>query len=826
MTQGPYHLFSISILLVLGYLASFMAVKIQLLPVSNHRKFWNLLLLLFFLSTGVLGLLLAIQVNYKLEWEWAKIALQWHVDLGIGFVAVSIFHLTWHLRYFTKLGFRSGFQHDEKAWESHLPLEQGQVRWLFLMLGFLSILAQLLLLREFIKTLHGNELIIGIFLAIWMIVTSVGAWAGARFMKRLSLSLLMKMVWGLSMLPLIIYLLLLLVDRFLFLPGYEPGMIASISYIVLLIAMFGLLSGFLFSYLAKSSTWKTTGSTYYMLDSLGSLVGGVIFSLILIQWLDNLQVLVLLPFCTSLVLIFLFKFPARSFHRGGMLAGTFLLLLIGMIPWSRNGLERLHFRDETVLLSRDTPYGNLAFTSKDGQVTGYLDRNPVFSSTDVTRSEETVHYPSLQRQNPASFLLIGGGISGNAAEINKYNPANFDYCEVDPDLYRLGRIHLPRAEEGVMEFRPMDGRKWLLENREASYDVIISSVGDPITLGWNRYYTAEFYRLVHQHLNNGGVFAVQLSAGGNYLNDPGEALIGINYQTLRKVFEYVTVVPGLATYFLASDMPLSLDFPGLAASRGIQTIYVNGDYLDATHLQFDSDQLMDRIQQETSGINSDLWPRLFFANLASLESRMGGHAMFVTGILSILIFLVMLMIYTPLKTGMFISGFTGAGIQIVLILVLQSFYGFAYLAAPFMITLFMAGIVTGSKIWRIIWRGQSVSRLTGLLWSMAILAALLVIILKKEALFEHRILGQILLGFFNYLPGLLVGSVYGMALKLSRQEKHAGMGNFFSADLAGAALGTFIPGLFIIPLIGVPNTFILFCGINVAAGLYVLTRWR
>ena len=51
----------------------------------------------------------------------------------------------------------------------------------FVLLGYVSIMAQLVLLREFIKTFHGNELIIGIFLAIWMILTSAGAWAGSGY---------------------------------------------------------------------------------------------------------------------------------------------------------------------------------------------------------------------------------------------------------------------------------------------------------------------------------------------------------------------------------------------------------------------------------------------------------------------------------------------------------------------------------------------------------------------------------------------------------------------------------------------------------------------
>jgi predicted membrane-bound spermidine synthase len=58
---------------------------------------------------------------------------------------------------------------------------------------------------------------------------------------------------------------------------------------------------------------------------------------------------------------------------------------------------------------------------------------------------------------------------------------------------------------------------------------------------------------------------------------------------------------------------------------------------------------------------------------------------------------------------------------------------------------------------------------------------------------------------------------------LLRTEAASGMGSLYSADLAGAALGTLVPPLFLLPLIGVSNTFILFCGINVAAGLYIQT---
>ena len=59
----------------------------------------------------------------------------------------------------------------------------------------------------------------------------------------------------------------------------------------------------------------------------------------------------------------------------------------------------------------------------------------------------------------------------------------------------------------------------------------------------------------------------------------------------------------------------------------------------------------------------------------------------------------------------------------------------------------------------------------------------------------------------------------------AKRRVHVVLGETES-DLAGAAMGSFIPVVFVLPLVGVTNTFILFCGINVATGLYIMFRWR
>lgn len=821
MTQGPYHLISTGALLILSYLLSLALVKLKVLPRQQHRKFWNSLLLFFFVSTALLGLLLVVKVNYKLQLAWVESAMQWHVDLGIGFAIVAVFHLFWHLRYYLKAA-PSSESSSHGPWTPHITLTLIQEKLFFLLLGYVSIMAQLILLREFVKTLHGNELFLGIFLSLWMVLAAAGARMGANSQAKISLRKLLGVLLFMGVFPLIIYLALILITRFLFLPGYEPGMLPSVATMVLLTGPLALSSGFLFAYASKSVIGGRTDGSYYRLDSLGSLLAGFLFGLVLVFFLDNVQALSFLFLMTGLALILAFRYPAGFYRKSVLLlAGTTCYILL-LLPGVRTDLEGLRFRGEKLLESRDTPHGNLAFTEKEGQVTAYLDRNPVLSSADLASQEERIHYAALQHPAPATFLLLGNGLSGSAAEISKYNPERIDYCEADPWIYRMGINYLRTSLPSSLRFIPMDGRKWLLLNDKVKYDVVISVNGDPLTIGWNRFYTLEFFTLVRSHLAPGGIFSMQLSTSGSYINEEGSEALSISFHTLSQVFKHVTLVPGYATTFLASDAPLSLDIPALLEQQPVETSYVHPDYLELSRITFDSDLLMERILLEAHQTNSDLRPRLFFSRLKGLESMNGSHAMVVSGVLGTLLFLLLLLFYPSLHKGMYVSGFTGAGFQILLIMLMQSLFGFAYLVTPLMITLFMTGIVLGTRLWKPIWGNPDKLKLSALIGIMGLAAGAMVLLLKGEHFGSNRLSGMITLGLLNVVPGMLVGSIFGMSLALSGKEKGANMGRLFYADLAGAALGTFVPVVFLLPLIGVTFTFILFSGINLATGLYVL----
>ena len=98
--EKPYPFITILLLTSGLYLITFILVKSGRMKKSVHRKIWNVLLLITFLVSGLLGLLLVVQLNYDILMNQFKPFLTLHVDFGIAMAVISIFHVAWHLPYF------------------------------------------------------------------------------------------------------------------------------------------------------------------------------------------------------------------------------------------------------------------------------------------------------------------------------------------------------------------------------------------------------------------------------------------------------------------------------------------------------------------------------------------------------------------------------------------------------------------------------------------------------------------------------------------------------------------------------------------------------
>lgn len=102
-TKSKYDLILILFACTTLYIFTFLLARRDVIKKVTHRKIWNTVLLITFLVSGLLGLFLAIQLNYNIKINWFSSLLFWHVEFGIAMAGISIFHTLWHLKYYLNL---------------------------------------------------------------------------------------------------------------------------------------------------------------------------------------------------------------------------------------------------------------------------------------------------------------------------------------------------------------------------------------------------------------------------------------------------------------------------------------------------------------------------------------------------------------------------------------------------------------------------------------------------------------------------------------------------------------------------------------------------
>lgn len=95
-----YYLFPIALVLTALYGISWYGVKLKKISLMTHRKIWNISLLVSSLGLSILSILLVLRTSLGLIINLPFNITFWHVELGIIFVCISIYHILWHLSYF------------------------------------------------------------------------------------------------------------------------------------------------------------------------------------------------------------------------------------------------------------------------------------------------------------------------------------------------------------------------------------------------------------------------------------------------------------------------------------------------------------------------------------------------------------------------------------------------------------------------------------------------------------------------------------------------------------------------------------------------------
>lgn len=235
--------------------------------------------------------------------------------------------------------------------------------------------------------------------------------------------------------------------------------------------------------------------------------------------------------------------------------------------------EALYRRMNKVLAAGRTKFQDYFIfqTSAFGKVL-VLDKDVQSTERDEYIYHETLVHPAmLAHPNPRTVFIVGGGEGATLREVLRHpNVEKAVMCDIDEELVEMARTLLPEWHQGAFDdpraqIVTEDARSWLA-NHPDTYDVIIVDLNDPI--GEDNparlLFTVEFYELIKERLNPGGLMAMQ--AGMILLTH--HKMHPVVHHTVKQVFRhtrsYHNYIPGFMLNFgfiVASD---AVDITGLS----------------------------------------------------------------------------------------------------------------------------------------------------------------------------------------------------------------------------------------------------------------------
>lgn len=662
--------------------------------------------------------------------------------------------------------------------------------------GISSVVTQLLIIREFLAQFQGNEFIIALILFNWLVLGGIGTILARWVTRDLRAATVNRLGW-LSLILAGMPAVQILAIRFLrdvfFIHGSSVGFYPTLSYSFLIIAPYCLMIGFVLPYslfVIRAEKPDYPGARIYIIDNLGDVSGGALFSFALVFLVTPLKAVFLanLP-----LLVTAFLLLSRNFSRSRIAiwlgTGMTFIILIAVIFLEPASLLQPSGR---LVYYKESRYGRIEVQKDQEQFTLFVGGVPMFGTQNLSMAEETIHYPLSQLPRVQNILLISAE-GGMMTELEKYRPASIDYVELDPKVAEVEfRFKMIKKIPGLKVIH-QDGRAYLADSNKI-YDAIIVNLSEPDTYQINRFFTDRFFDLARRHLAPHGVLSFAMKGFENYLAEPQRQKLSSLYNTVNDYFRHVLLLPGQKIFFLCSSQPLNTDIPALLARKNIPTRYIKGYYYgNLTHERIERlNALIDPLTPK----NRDDYPQLMRLMFQQWFAKFSTSPTAFIAILAVVCMVYLIRISAE-EFVLFSTGFTVMGSELLVIFAFQIFFGYIYFQIGIIVTVFLAGLLPGA------WFGQrfryrskqTLALADGLL---ILLMGVLIVALRQGS---YRLPVSFFL-FYGFVVSLICGFQFPVALYLRGGDAPA-VTQTFSADLIGAAFGTLITSVVLIPYFGI-----------------------
>jgi spermidine synthase len=261
----------------------------------------------------------------------------------------------------------------------------------------------------------------------------------------------------------------------------------------------------------------------YAANTVGGIVGALAFSVVLIPWIgtqDSQRLLIALATISALVAL---APLARSLSKSGIVAlVTSVVLIVWMIagispvPWlavaygrrmmlQNNPGKALYVgegRNSSVAIS-ELPDGKHYF-----HVAGKVEAST--EPYDMRLQLMLGHIPAMFHPDPKSVLIVGFGAGVTAGTFVLQPPVQkITICELEPLVPPAATEYFQRENNNVKNdprttIHYDDARHFILTSKD-KFDIITSDPIHPWVKGTSSLYSKQYFELVKQHLNPGGI---------------------------------------------------------------------------------------------------------------------------------------------------------------------------------------------------------------------------------------------------------------------------------------------------------------------------------
>ncbi len=729
--------------------------------------------------------------------------------------------------------------------------------------GLTGIIVETLLIRELLVVCEGNELSLGIIFSSWLLFEAIGSfYLGKEISKRKNkifffvILQLLFVIFSISSLYLTRN-----IKSFL---GIELGVGVSLQNIFIVVATIIALPSFfhggLYTCLVKMFSLnkkdiETSLPMAYIFELMGAVVGGVVFTFLLIKYLFSFQIVFLVSILSLLGIILLLIYKRDKLST---LVVIFMFLCI-FTAYIFNFPSKVEYKTTKdiwkgfkLLEFKNSIYGKVVVVEREAQKVIYYNSIPIFTIpvSDKTFYEELVHIPlslvTLNNKEKINVLIIYGGLSGLLYEFLKYNTLDIDYVEPDSVLVNTtlqlldNKTKTDITTNKNVNIHNIDPRVFVKKHTK-KYKLVIIGMKEITDINTNKIFTYEFFKLLKNNLYKDSVVVFTTVGSLVYLHKELVKLNSIIYNTVSSVFNFVNVIPADSyNLFLCSDSDVVFKLTPETILYNMKLNKINSEVLTKYYLEYRlNENLKHKFLEDINKIKKIINRDFSVAGLTSMlcywsiknTSSVGSKFVSLFFDKTNLRYLVFIMFFIILLYlwlfrnkqnyivyySIFTTGYIGMFLNILLMFVFQTVYGYIYHLVGILNSLFM-----GAAALSCFFSEKFLKKTKLIFCEICIVVLTFFISLIIKFLYKEMFVSYFIFVLVFVLGGLIVGLEIPVFNKLLLTSEVAiPESRIFGIDTLGGWLGGILGGVFLLFVVGIKESVAFILGMKLIGILFM-----